>query len=93
MLDTIYKVLLTILNKENQGYISPEEFNLIAIKVQNEIFRSYMEDENLDKNKQNRGLTNNGYANLSFNQRQRITRFAKNADLIVTAGTLTLPSD
>ena len=93
MIDTIYKVLLTILNKENQGYISPEEFNLIAINVQNEIFRSYMEDENLDKNKQNRGLTNNGYANLSFNQRQRITRFAKNADLIVTAGTLTLPSD
>ena len=93
MIDTIYKVLLTILNKENQGYISPEEFNLIAINVQNEIFRSYMEDENLDKNKQNRGLTNNGYANLSFNQRQRITRFAKNEDLTVTSGVITLPSD
>lgn len=93
MIDTIYKVLLTILNKENQGYISPEEFNLIAINVQNEIYRSYMEDENQDKNRANRGLTNRGYANLPFNQRQRITRFAVNDDLPVTSGTLTLPTD
>lgn len=93
MIDTIYKVLLTILNKENQGYISPEEFNLLAINVQNEIFRSYFEDENLDKNKQNRGLTNRGYANLPFNQRQRITPFAATTDLTVTAGSVTLPSN
>ena len=46
MIDTIYKVLLTIINKENQGYISPEEFNLIAINVQNEIFSEYFKDAN-----------------------------------------------
>lgn len=81
MIDTIYKVLLTIINKENQGYISPTEFNLIAHNVQNEIFRSYFEDENLDKNRQNRGLTNRGYSNLPFNQRQRITPFAASSDV------------
>lgn len=93
MIDTIYKVLLTIINKENQGYISPTEFNLLAINVQDEIFRSYFEDENLDKNKQNRGLTNRGYSNLPFNQRQRITQFAETEDLTVTAGVLTLPTN
>ncbi len=93
MIDTIYKVLLTILNKENQGYISPEEFNLLAINTQNEIFRSYFEDENLDKNKQNRGLTNRGYSNLPFNQRQRITPFAATGDLSVTSGSATLPAN
>ena len=93
MIDTIYKVLLTIINKENQGYISPEEFNLLAINTQNEIFRSYFEDENLDKNKQNRGLTNRGYSNLPFNQRQRIAPFAATIDKAVAAGVLTLPTD
>lgn len=86
MLDTVYKTLLTIINKENQGYISPTEFNLLANNVQNEIFRSYFEDENIDKSKQNRGLVNRGYSNLPFNQRQRITPFAA---AVVQTGVLT----
>lgn len=97
MIDTIYKVLLTIINKENQGYISPTEFNLLSYNVQNEIFRSYFEEENLDKNKQNRGLTNRGYSNLPFNQRQRITPFAEELPTIgVISGAKTIfpiPSD
>ena len=93
MIDTIYKVLLTIINKENQGYISPEEFNLLAINVQNEIFRSYFNDENLAKNKQNRGLTNMGYGNQAFNVRQNITAFGANANLIAVAGVITLPTN
>jgi len=93
MIDTIYKVLLTILNKENQGYISPEEFNLLAINVQNEIFRSYFNDENQAKNKANRGLTNRGYGNQAFHIRQDIGKFAVSADIAVAAGLLTLPSN
>lgn len=76
MIDLIYKTLLTIINKENQGYVSPTEYNLLLNNVQQEIFRSYFEDENADKNRENRGLTNRGYSHLSFNQRQRITQFA-----------------
>ena len=97
MIDTIYKTLLTIINKELQGYISPTEFNLLANNVQNEIFRSYFEDENMDKNKQNRGLTNRGYSNLAFNQRQRITPFAASEDVtgVVTGlkTVFTIPSN
>lgn len=97
MIDTIYKTLLTIINKENQGYVSPTEFNLLANNVQQEIFRSYFEEENLDKNKENRGLTNRGYSHLAFNQRQRITPFGKSLNLNGTiAGSSTVfntPSD
>jgi len=93
MIDTIYKVLLTILNKENQGYISPEEFNLLSINVQNEIFRSYFNDENSAKNKGNRGLTNRGYGNQAQQVRADIGKFATNDDLTATAGVVTLPSD
>mgnify|MGYP003143293000 FL=1 len=81
MIDLIYKTLLTIINKENQGYVSPTEYNLMLNNVQQEIFRSYFEDENADKNRENRGLTNRGYSHLSFNQRQRITKFAETSTI------------
>lgn len=77
MIDRVYKTLLTVINKENQGYVDPSEFNLVANTVQSEIFRGYFEEENLDKNKQNRGLTNRGYSNLDFIQRQKIDYMAE----------------
>lgn len=91
MIDQVYKVLQTILNKENSGYVSPTEFNLLAKQVQDKIFRSYFEDENRDRNKENRGLTNKGYSNLSFNQRQRINQFSATTSISNVGGNYTLP--
>ncbi len=93
MIDQVYQTTLTILSKDNQGYISPEEFNKIANLVQMEIFRGYFEDENRDKNKQNRGLSNEGYSNLPFNQRQRIDQFAATTSIVYSSGTHLLPAD
>lgn len=94
MIDIIYKTLLTIINKEIQGYVSPTEFNLLANNVQNEIFRGYFSDYNRDVNRENRGLTNGGYANLSFNQRQLIQQFAEpSIDTLVVSGVCDLPED
>lgn len=94
MIDLIYKTLLTIINKENQGYVSPTEFNILANNVQSEIFRGYFEDENKDKTKKNRGYTNKGYSNLDFNERQRIDQFADSSDISKeTDGRFLLPED
>lgn len=93
MLDTIYKILLTIINKENNGYVSPTEYNLLAINVQNEIYREYFEDNNRDKNRENKGLTNKGYANLDFNSRQRLQQFAEVDTLSISTDKFNLPSD
>jgi hypothetical protein len=93
MIDTIYQTLLTIINKENQGYVSPTEFNLLANTVQSEIFRGYFEDANRDKNRENKGLTNRGYGNLDLNERQRVQQFASSITLPATAGVVTLPAD
>ena len=41
--DTIYQRLLVILNKEQRGYVTPQDFNLIANQVQTEIFNGYVE--------------------------------------------------
>ena len=36
--DTVYQRVLAILNKEQRGYITPQEFNLFANQAQMEIF-------------------------------------------------------
>ena len=86
MIDQVYKTLQTILNKENSGYVSPLEFNILAKQVQDNIFRSYFEDENRDKNRENKGLSNSGYANLSFNERQRISKFVATSTISESGG-------
>ena len=37
----VYQTVLTILNKEQRGYLTPYEFNNIATQVQLEIFEEY----------------------------------------------------
>ena len=44
--NTVYQTVLLILNKEQRGYITPQEFNDIAAQVQLEIFEKYFEDLN-----------------------------------------------
>ena len=44
--DTVYKTVLLILNKEQRGYMTPDEFNKIATQVQLETFENYFESLN-----------------------------------------------
>lgn len=93
MINTVYELLKTILNKELRGNVTPAEYNLIAKQVQEEIFRGYFEDEARDKYKEKTGRTGNGFSNLSFNQRQRIEQFNASATLTYASPNFTLPAD
>jgi len=44
--DTVYKTVLSILNKEQRGYMTPSEFNKTAAHVQLEIFNEYLDTLN-----------------------------------------------
>jgi len=44
--DRVYQTVLAIANKEQRGYITPQEFNLFANQAQNEIFEQYFYDLN-----------------------------------------------
>jgi len=44
--DDVYKTVLLILNKEQRGYITPNEFNKIATQVQLDIIDNYLETLN-----------------------------------------------
>lgn len=44
--NTVYTTVLSILNKEQRGYLTPYEFNNLATQVQLEIFENFFEDYN-----------------------------------------------
>jgi hypothetical protein len=93
MINSIYQTLLTIVNKENNGYVSPTEFNLVANNVQNEIFAEYFSEENRNKTRENKGYTNKGYSNLDFLDRQKIEQFSAFDGATKSGTTFTLPTD
>jgi len=45
--DIVYKTVLLILNKEQRGNLTPDEFNKVATQVQLEIFESYFDTLNM----------------------------------------------
>jgi hypothetical protein len=45
-IDTVYQRVLTLANKEQRGYITPQEFNIFANQAQMDIFEQYFYDLN-----------------------------------------------
>ena len=45
-IDTVYQKVLGILNKEQRGYLTPQEFNLFANQAQLDLFEQYFYDIN-----------------------------------------------
>jgi len=45
-IDTVYQRVLALANKEQRGYITPQEFNLFANQAQMEMFEQYFYDIN-----------------------------------------------
>ena len=46
-IDTVYQRVLVFANKEQRGYITPQEFNLFANQAQSDIFEQYFYDINI----------------------------------------------
>jgi hypothetical protein len=73
--DNVYKTVLTILNKENRGYVTPREFNDYARQAQLEIFESYFSAAN-------RAVGNESdYSDTIRNVGEKISYFENEASL------------
>ena len=88
--DTVYQRVLAILNKEQRGYVTPEEFNLFANQVQLDIFEQYFYDIN-----QFGRLHGNDteYSDMLDNLNEKISVFEKTATLSYSANHFQLPTD
>ena len=88
MINSVRNTVLSILNKNNYGYISPADFNLFALQAQLTIFEGYFTGYNNALNKENARRSGTEYANESKSISESIDIFSVTKSLpIVTAGT------
>ena len=93
MIDLVYKVLLTLLNKENRGYLSPSEFNLLAKLVQDEIYNEYFTEYKKAYNRKNKGLVGVGYGNTVKTLGEKLSKFFTSKLITINSGEGVLPND
>jgi len=93
--NNVYKSVLSILNKEQRGYLTADEFNRMAKQAQltllDQAFAIYNKEIRLEE----AGAVSEGYANLPDKTREKIDAFYKESSITVdnTTGQGTLPTD
>jgi hypothetical protein len=81
MIDKVRQTVMYVLNKDNNGYITPDEFNKYADMAQNEIFQEYFDRYNDYKNKMKMGRVNSGYADIVKQMEQAIDYFTSHVQI------------
>jgi len=88
--DTVYQRVLAIANKEQRGYITPLEFNLLANQVQMETFENYfvemMQAISAPGNESE-------YSDIVKTLNEKISVFKKDAVLGLSGSYFTYPTD
>jgi len=90
-IDTVYQRVLAIANKEQRGYITPQEFNLLANQAQMEIFEQYFYDKNQFSRQPGNDTTYSDMTDLLEEKIDIFERF-RQAVAVTGAGVGTLPA-
>lgn len=90
MINSVRATVLSVANKNNFGYITPEDFNLYAKQAQIDMFEDYFYQYNQWIVKQNARVSGSGYADIVKNIEDVINIFTKESTI---ASPFTLPSD
>ena len=91
--DKVYKTVLSILNKESRGFLTPDEFERIASQVQLDILDQNFHDYNKAVVRASRGRAVQDYGNIPEKIQHKIDPFYAAADITLTNGIGTLPTD
>jgi hypothetical protein len=75
MINSIRNTVLSVLNKNNYGYISPSDFNLYALQAQMELYEEYFSNYNKDINMENSRMSGSDYADISRALREVLESF------------------
>jgi len=94
MINNVRNTVLAIINKNNYGYLSPQDFNLYAQQAQMDLFEDYFYQYNQYINRENARQSGTGYADIVKGLEEVIDSFSVQAFLTAGgANTWTLPSD
>ncbi len=64
MINSVRNAVLSVLNKNNYGYLSPSDFNLFALNSQMEIYEEYFSNYNKVINAENARTSGSEYADI-----------------------------
>ena len=99
MINTVRNTVLSVLNKNNYGYLSPSDFNLFAKQAQLDIFESYFLQYNAQVNAENMRNMNprvgsgTGIADIKKAIEEAIDVFSSTNGLSLSSGNIyNLPS-
>ena len=90
--DTVYKKVLAILNKESRGFLTPDEFQRIGSQVQLDLLDKAFHDYNRAVARDSMGRGGQGYADIPKKLQDRIDPFYATASVTLTSGVGTLPT-
>jgi hypothetical protein len=93
MIDSVRSTVLSAVNKNNFGYITPDDFNLFAKQAQIDIFEDYFYQYNTWINKMNNRQSGTGYADMVKLAEEVIDSLSSTATLAYDTDKFELPSD
>tara|TARA_R110000787_G_scaffold3543_5_gene13850 strand:+ start:3932 stop:4870 length:939 start_codon:yes stop_codon:yes gene_type:complete len=95
MIDDVRNTVLAIANKNNYGYVGPQDFNLYCQQAQMDMFEDYFYQYNNWINQQNKRISGTGYADIVKGLEEVIDSFSSEVFLtqVGVANTYTLPTD
>jgi len=85
MINSVRNTVLSVLNKNNYGYISPSDFNLFAKQAQMEIFEEFFSEYNKIINMENARMSGTDYSNLRKPLEEAIETFVVTSTLTQVA--------
>ena len=90
--DTVYKKVLAILNKESRGFLTPDEFQRIGSQVQLDLLDKAFHDYTRAVARDSMGRGGQGYADIPKKIQDRIDPFYATSSVALTSGVGTLPT-
>jgi len=86
MINSVRQTVMSILNKNNYGYISPSDFNLFAKQAQLDLFETYFYSYNYQLTKENARQSGTGYADITKGLEEVIDTFSVTLPLLNGGG-------
>ena len=68
----VYRAVLAVVNREQRGYLTPDQFNRIGRMVQLDLLEKSFYEYNRFLTRRKAGLLNNEYGNIAANLKDKI---------------------
>ena len=92
--NTVYRTVLSLANREQRGFVTPDQYNRLARLAQLDLFEKAFFDYNRFLTRQEGNTVNDEYANLAKATKEKIDVFSTSSTLSFNAsGTAAVPSN